>query len=215
MTRESRSTYRDVLTKKASRLLLEDFPYNYASERVTKPTKICRTSRPCRDVHCNRCMEIREEYFSTEGGVYIREHHLDCFWTLKIPYRSTISPWEALLNESPRLWRQAYRKRPGKFVRCLALGNLCNTPHVHLIVTKHGSQILTHIAEKNYSAKPVIESVTSPENLLAYLFRQNYLPTVQRYDRPKRVRLLSASKGLRVGFPPTNHSKVDHFCRVK
>lgn len=175
-------------------------------------SKACRPSRRCRDLNCDQCTEIHRKHFIAEVN---RQHaKVPYAWFLTIDFRGAIdfTVWSKLAMMS-RSWTKAHGVLPGPNFRILAVGDRHGHPHLHVVASEQygqtiarrlgislveGSQELTLDSVKvNLDIKPVDDI----EGLAGYLFDRNYRLTAINPDKPPRLRLLTSSKGPKLGFP--------------
>lgn len=171
------------------------------SERWRGNTIRCHPKRLCKSMRCGRCVRIRRQSFLHNGESYVVLHNLRAFVTVGFPDDGTDWVWHILFKCFSSIWKKYYRHPAPKYVRCLAIGRKDEKPHVHILMTDIEAVKFQRVASQNPDFQIHVESVTEIPSLLGYFFDQNYLATYLREDRPRGIRLLVASRGLRVGFP--------------
>lgn len=174
--------------------------------------KACRPSRWCRDLRCDHCAEIHRKHFITEVN---RQHSkVPYAWFLTIDFRGAIdfTVWSKLAMMS-RLWTKAHGASAGSNFRVLAISRRHDHPHLHIAASdQYGHTIARRLGitlaagshDIFLEQTPVnldIQVVDDIERLAGYLFDENYRVTAIRPDKPPRLRLLTSSKGPRLGFP--------------
>jgi len=168
----------------------------------TKRKARCLPNWRCKRVaQCELCARIRRTYFISTATEFCRRWALDAFATVSWPLSRNEEPWSKLRLCCGRLSRGGLY-RIGKYVRVIAIGK-SETPHVHLLIRREASTKLRHIARRKGppETRIAILPIDDVGGLLGYLFDQNGLPAMRRTDRPRRIRILSGSRGLRLGFP--------------
>lgn len=197
----------DIKNNKITESLFWYLPKNSASKcNKAKGNQVCHPSRPCRKMTCDFCAYNRRSYFIKQGVEFIEKNQINTFLTVafKVEEERKSYEWNELFVYSKKIWSQFYRHPVSKYIKCLALGLKDSKPHNHLVLDKNSADrfvIIAHKALPNYSIDTDIQEITDPEGLLGYLFDMNFKPSFCRVDRPPRIRLLTASRGLRCGFP--------------
>lgn len=197
----------DMKNNKIKKSLLGHLPKNYASICInSKGTQRCHPSRPCRKMTCNFCAENRRSYFIKQGVEFIEKNQIFTFLTVafKVEEERKSYEWNDLFVNSKKIWSQFYRHPVSKYIKCLALGLKDSKPHNHLVLDKKGADRFLKISREvlhNDITDTDMREVTDPNDLLGYLFDMNFKPSFCRDDRPPRIRLLTASRGLKCGFP--------------
>lgn len=190
------------LQKQTHENLFGGGPHNSESECVTRNQRNCYPRRRCRRFHCDTCMSERRIHFIRNGCSYIEDNKLLAFCTIAFePFPGWLGQWEALFSNLELIWRKFYRHPSPRYIRCLSI---CSNgkPHIHLILSTLGAERISRIARSRVrDCSIVTEQVFDPEGLLGYLFDVNFEYAIRLADRPKRTRLLSASRGMRCGFP--------------
>lgn len=174
--------------------------------------KACRPSRWCRDLRCDHCAEIHRKHFITEVN---RQHSkVPYAWFVTIDFRGPIdfTVWSKLAMMS-RSWTKAHGASPGPNFRVLAVGGAHGHPHLHVVGSEqYGSTIARRLGVDltegsheitlgTMKVNLVIKAIDDIEGLAGYLFDKNYRVTATHPDKPPRLRLLTSSKGPKLGFP--------------
>jgi hypothetical protein len=161
---------------------------------------ICTESRPCKRMFCVQCYKKRRAFFISKGRQLIVHNKLDCFATLSLTC-DTDGPWGSVTRVTPKLSKQMSGKI-GKYIRCISIGEGASTPHIHYILSKMAGEKLDQITfvmkERSSFCK---EKIFDSSGVLGYMFDQNFMYTFLLPDRPRRIRLLSASRQMPCGFP--------------
>ncbi len=162
----------------------------------------CTSSWPCKRIaDCETCANRRRQYFVSMGTRYATANALDAFVTISWPLQDGEEPWGKL----QRCYRQLVAgkmHRSGKYIRVLGIGEK-ETPHIHLILTTPAAVKLRLFARRVGPEETItqIKPTSDVRGLLGYLYDRNFLVVVRRSDRPKRMRVLSGSRGLSYGYP--------------
>jgi hypothetical protein len=170
------------------------------SARVYRPS--CSNTRPCKRIkYCVPCARHRGAFFVSRGARYAKLYELDTLVTISWSRIGDHDPWSILLRNS-RALTVARLSRSQKYIRVLAMGEVRDRPHVHLLIGEAAGETIQAFSRRRWDdclthGKPVHE----PDRVLGYMYDMNFLPTFRRPDRPLRIRLLSASKGMPCGFP--------------
>jgi hypothetical protein len=161
----------------------------------------CSEFRPCKRLHCVSCQHRRREYFITVGARICRAGNLSRIVVVAWKNPGAQYAFQVLSEQWQRLSKRT-RGQMGKFIRVLALGEDANTPHCHVILGDAAAKLLLQKAKKLWpDIRVANDEVFDIENALGYIFDNNYLPTVLRVDRPKGLRILSGSRGMKYGYP--------------
>lgn len=167
---------------------------------LNSPQIICTIKRPCKRLICQDCRTWRRDYFLMHGTEFTTNHHLSEFVTIAWSRFDHPNPFESLIVAWDSLWPKISRKK-FKYVRVLAIGGE-DTPHVHLILPRGYGILFEALAKRcDHRASVQFKAIDDVRDLLGYLFDKNFIPTYLDERRPKRLRLLSASRGLPCGFP--------------
>lgn len=165
----------------------------------------CDEDWHCRRMSCGSCVLRRRNSFIHEGvrqaSYYGMDHHVVVSWPLQ-PHDHV---WSKLFNQSSLLSKAA-SGRIGKYIRCLEIGVRARTPHVHYLVSSVGAEVLYHFAHQNGPSEKMVFREGLRDSLqlaavLGYFYDRNFVPTYHEPDRPKGIRILSGSRGMRYGFP--------------
>jgi hypothetical protein len=194
--------------EKQTHLMTQETPKS--RNRNSRSTKLCFKGWPCKEVRCTKCLQRRRKYFISRGYLHYKDHDLSSFstvaWVGK-KYKNT--PWQVLALHQKTFSKKCSGAKFGHYVRVGAVGKE-NTPHLHLVHHPRAVKKLERICKKlwgtndcHLTTKPVI----SPLRLLGYLFDRNFEPSVLDVNRPKRMRILSASRPMSVAFPTGQKEK--------
>ncbi len=189
----------------------------------------------CKRMTCASCVRSRRAYFMANGSAYLRIHGLDTHVGISWPLQEGEYLWPKMLSQMSRIARRlSSKKLRFKYIRTLGNGDTRwriddrttdkflegkmpsvlvierqGTPHCHFLVSHDIAAIIVEIAKKigPPGTRTWLDGAYDPERLLGYFFDQNFLLSYLDDRRPSRVRILSASKGMRCGFPPIGRIK--------
>lgn len=175
-----------------------------------KKKLICSSNFKCKRVSCMVCSEIRRKSFIDSGVKYCLQHNMDTFVTVKatgILERQGYE-WDDLSYYNRKIWTRFHRHGI-KYIKCLSMDSEINElylhPHFHLVLKCHDALRYVDIACDmiiNHLYKTaVIKPIEDLEGVLGYIYDQNFKFTQMLQTKPKRIKLLTASKGMRCGFP--------------
>lgn len=174
----------------------------FARTPLNLPSSIkCYEKRPCKRIaSCDPCRLRRRDFFVAQGMPFLDKNKITHFVTVRWEESEPYKAWETVLREYPLIWKKMTRLFP-RYVRCLAIGEL-DTPHVHFLLEARLVQPLSAMAFSSDSFRGFHEDeIHDQAGVLGYLYDQNFYETFIRPDRPKRIRLLSGSRGMKYGFP--------------
>ncbi len=173
---------------------------------------ICYSKRRCKKMSCISCRYIRRCYFIENGFDYANKHKLECFVTVNFSRTHVdaeiCSGWDDLLYGHNLIWSK-FKRNCVKYIRCLSMDtNEFQSylhPHIHLILSVTEAYRYVDIA-KNYSHNFDCKvddrrGIYDLKGLLGYIYDQNFIKTQLLNPKPPRIKLLTASKGLKCGFP--------------
>lgn len=172
---------------------------------------ICSVRRPCKRMRCPRCISIRRWFFLRSASRYSEaaglNHHVVISW----PLEDKESPWLKLVAGRRNILSPLSGHR-GKYVQVFALGLKCRTPHVHLVVGEKLSRRLVRVVRSSilFCPRVKVDDIWDSEGLFGYLFDQNFLPSFNDSERPRYIRLISSSRGMKCGFP-TYRERLELF----
>lgn len=171
-------------------------------------TKIyCSASWPCKRIRtCHSCTQRRGEYFIEEGTRFCSRYDLTYFVTISWLPRRRDSHWEVLL-ENTSILSKHLGKLVNKHIRVLSISE-GELPHVHMLIDVSYRDKLFDFVRQRTKNKVDLNGASSSrvEARLGYMFFDNFIPTFRRTDRPRRLRLLSGSRGILYGYPPLERS---------
>jgi hypothetical protein len=164
----------------------------------------CSEFRPCKRMTCDGCSDRRRKYFIGVGLIRAVHFGLDTHVVISWPLKDGECEW-SVLNGSVYKLSQATNGKRGEYIRVAALGEK-RTPHIHFLVTHAVAMLIRNKALKGSLRTPriSIDKAFDPESLLGYFYDRNYEHTYLLPDRPKRIRLLSGSRGMSYGYPGKN-----------
>jgi hypothetical protein len=165
----------------------------------------CSRGWPCKRMNCPTCLARRRRFFLAGGLLLIKKRglawHIVVSWPMSDEEEDI---WAKLIRCSARLGKALAGVKAGPYIRALGVGGE-GCPHVHYIAGKVTGDV---IYNKAHSLWPIAGSVLvhrkalyDAQGLLGYFFDRNFVPAVLDTLRPRRVRLLSASRPMRCGFP--------------
>lgn len=165
----------------------------------------CKSSFLCKRMTCSSCQSIRRARFVKYGLKHCQMNqlstHLIITWK-KASFEK--DPWQELLSSNRILSQSISSKRAGHFIKVISLSMENKTPHVHYVVSKSTAKKITRVSREKWRNNLVIcEKLIKKnqiENVLGYLFDRNYIPSILDSERPKGVRLLTASRPMKTGF---------------
>lgn len=170
----------------------------------------CTDTRPCkRIINCEVCRNIRRNYFISQGERFLHKHSMNSFVTVAWPLKDGEDLWSKLWSYIDRLAIGRSIKL-SKYIRVIGIGEQNETPHLHFILQNNVGEKVRERVHKLWQSNRLVQikDVTDPRNLLGYLFDKNFMVVFSRPDRPKRIRILSGSRGMSYGFPKYSHSPV-------
>ncbi len=172
---------------------------------------LCLRERPCKSMRCSRCQAKRRSLWIAKGVAYAHKHGLYFSATVAWPLGEGESSWWKLLALTSELSKRLSGRKLGKYIRSLGVGAR-GCPHIHYLASYEGAQKIRIAARIRKLPKPdvCIEQV-DPGRWLGYLFDQNFLPAFLDPERPKGVRILSASRGMPCGFPTARRKPAKQF----
>lgn len=175
------------------------------SNTSAKKKFICKDQMPCKQMTCKRCRPIRKCSFKQSAIPFSLLHSLNTEVSITWPLPTdadSVQAWSILTTQFSRLNKKSLGKH-GKFIRVIALGRKKGSPHVHYLINESKQKVLRKVA-KELNPNCIFHSarVNSLDCFLGYLFDQNFIPTHNHPNRPKRIRVISSSRGCRTGFPP-------------
>lgn len=174
---------------------------------LAKPKVKCSASRPCKRMRCSHCITVRRRYFIEEGYYHAKLKKLNTH--LVISWTKSDEPWMRLYSNMSKLSRLMSGRNVGAYIRVTSVGpNGC--PHVHFLVNGASSKKINSLTKKAWPKKLsdlYEEAISDTETLLGYFFDRNFLPSYNDPNRIKGIRLVSASRPMRCGFPKSNFSK--------
>jgi len=168
----------------------------------------CTREWPCKKMSCKHCVFKRREYFLRNGGAFVRKHSLNVHFTISWPLTAGEDYWSKILTIYPAL-RKKLSPRIGKHIWVLGIGEIKRTPHVHYLITEESVNLVYTYAKKIRKVNVIthVKKANDPETLLGYLYDKNFVPATSDPERPPRTRVMSGSRGMRYGFPPTKKKK--------
>ena len=157
---------------------------------------------------CRECVSKRRNHFIYTGVKFSSHHGLNRH--VVINWNSPqFEEWPHLLKLSSELAKLS-SGRIGKYIRCLGMGKQSRTPHIHYLLTEDGEAQLELRARAQLWMKHFFSScVPDPEGLLSYFFDRNFIPTFDDRERPRGIRVLSASRGMPCGYPSVSKSPLN------
>jgi hypothetical protein len=155
---------------------------------------------------CLSCRKWRRNHFLAEGSRFAEEKQLSRHVTIKWRRTNSIEAWGRVLSSTSTLTRAMSGAKAGPYIRVIDLGeNGRTTPHVHFLVGEQTAITAIRIARKKFSDRKAVnirnDKVYELRGLLGYFFDKNAVPSFLDPNRVKGVRILSASRGMRCGFP--------------
>lgn len=176
----------------------------------------CSFNYPCKRMNCTNCIERRRRYFVVSGVLFSESRKLDTHLIISWRWRDHITwkdysgkkfvteldQWPKLLNRSTVLSKTMSGIKAKPYIRVLAIGEK-GCPHIHFLTTKAVAKKITKIYKKYWfdQADLKIDRVYDHRGLLGYFFDKNFLPTVNHPNKPKGIRLITASRPMPCGFP--------------
>ena len=174
-----------------------------------KSKRFCIRGWPCKTMSCEKCYKRRRRYFTRRGYLHCKENDLSQFTTISwVGLNYKADPWHVLSLNYRTLSKKCSGMKLGHYIRTIAVGEQ-NTPHVHIIHHKRSEEKLKRICKKQWNKDCLVHSkpVTSAIKLLGYFFDQNFKLSALDPNRPKRLRVLSASRPMSVAFPTGRKEK--------
>lgn len=167
-----------------------------------RPRIRCIPSWPCKRMVCSVCVRRRREYFINSGTQFSKRNHLESHVVVSWPLQQDEDPWLVLVQRMPELSKALSSAPVGPYIRTLGVGAE-HCPHVHFLVRCDSSLLIKKTIDgwDNWKCNLHIDSVYDVEGLLGYFYDQNFLPAYNNPARAKRIRILSASRGMLCGFP--------------
>ena len=174
----------------------------------------CYYKRRCKLMSCDSCKFIRRSHFIDAGVSYVKKHCLNYFVTVN--FTSMVErlgyEWDDLYYFHNLIWGK-FKRHGLKFIRCLSMDtdeyqNYLH-PHIHLILNAKDALRYIDIA-KEYSIRLECKvddrrAIYDTEGVLGYMFDQNFIVTQLLKSKPRGIRLLRASKGLKCSFPQLSY----------
>lgn len=166
----------------------------------------CDEDWHCRRMSCGACVFRRRNSFVREGTRFASYYGMNQHVVVSWPLKAGEDAWPKLLGLSSRLSKAA-SGQIGKYIRSLGIGAKNRTPHVHYLVSNEGADNLEGIARYLGPSELLVfrERLANDfqtETMLGYFYDRNFLPTYNDPERPRGIRILSGSRGMRYGFPP-------------
>ncbi|WP_413289304.1 hypothetical protein [Bdellovibrio sp. HCB337] len=138
------------------------------------------------------------------GTRYALSKNLNFHLILSWPKNSApADPWMRLCADSARLSKALSGAKAGPYIRVLSIGPK-ECPHIHFLVNEASlAKVICAFNKKcpRVGRKIFEEKTYEVKELLGYFYDRNFLPSFNDPSRPKGIRLLSASKPMRCGFP--------------
>ena len=192
---------RENFYKNLPQLIQAGATLNSQPRRVIK----CSLWHPCKRMFCDGCMSRRRHYFVEEGAKFVRSKGVDRFSTVSWPLQKGEEPWGKLSHLVPKLSKNL-SGHLGPFIRTIGIGDK-RTPHLHCLVKQSGNLFLERYSKNNGPGETSFNSkaIYDLEGLLGYIFDHNFLDAHLDSERPKRTKVLTCSRGFRVGYPPKQY----------
>lgn len=167
---------------------------------------ICTPRRRCKRMACDTCKEIRRNYFVTSGLQFAITNNMNTHLVLSWGKKRKGCNWLYLLSNISRLSTRVAGVKIRPYIRVISIGPE-GCPHVHLLTTFEAASRITALARKLWGRK--IKSFSKelnridPDaaNVLGYFFDMNFIPSFFDETRIKGIRLISATRPMRCGFP--------------
>ena len=154
---------------------------------------------------CQNCKIRRRNFFISRGFQHAVDKglifHVIVSW---INFKETDDRWLKLIINSRTLSKTLSGAKMGAYIRVISLGKRSSTPHAHYLVNKETANLIQRVAHKKWSQDKVrvhIRQIIKIHPLLGYLYDNNFIPSQNDPERIKGIRLLSASRPMKVGFP--------------
>lgn len=162
----------------------------------------CSDNWLCKRMTCSFCRLKRRAFFVNNATVYCAAHEINTHFIVSWRRLSKEHPWTTIQRQLPKLSKAASGKI-GKYIRTIGIGGRCSTPHIHYLLQSERVEKLRGIAlRKGPPGTDVEVDVTyDPEGLLGYFYDQNFLVAHLDPERPRRIRIISGSRGSPCGFP--------------
>jgi hypothetical protein len=175
----------------------------------TKKKVKCTKGWYCKRMVCDRCFRHRRDFFVERGAIHAREKGLSKLVTVAWLRQGPSDPWMRLTSLSSSLSKTLSGMRAGPFIRVLSLGERKGTPHIHYFVGDKTAGLIRAVARRKWSGKVQVQikDAHNTGGLLGYFFDRNFRPSYLDPDRIKGIRLLSASRPMRTGFPTRQQSR--------
>ena len=194
----------------------------YLNDEVTlnsRNKKIrCSDKFRCKRMTCEVCMRIRRRYFVENGVKFASVNALDTHLIVSWHWSSIVKmdnyhveqdQWLPLVVRTGILSKKMSGVKAKPYIRVLAIGKK-GCPHIHFILSEAVANKVRKICDKRWGKKVETNHIRihDVQQLLGYFFDQNFLPTVNRLDRIKGIRLITASRPMRCGFPTRPTKKI-------
>ena len=173
---------------------------NKKKERI-----VCTFHFPCKRMICSTCVTKRGDYLAESAYLFAKASGLDFHLIINWSCQDEDEVWKIMLKEIPELTK-LLSGRIGPYVRTIGLGKNHN-PHLHYLIRSELEPFIRKRAKafnKKYPQNKITvvgKKAREPLGLLGYFFDQNFLPLFNDPRRPKRLRILSGSRGVCYGFP--------------
>lgn len=182
----------------------------------------CTMRRPCyRLLHCVQCRKNHRGYLRLQTSAVSSKWGLDAMLTVTITsfagdFKRGLSE---ILNVRKALSRLIGRQTSSIAFTVVAANSQkpnCWVPHIHYLVSgNHVDRVKSFLCRKFGNLKFAVHNLIADPikggivGLVSYCLDQNYYPLL--FQRPRRVRLITASRGYRTGRPDrqtTNAAKL-------
>jgi hypothetical protein len=178
-----------------------------------KSKAICLENRRCKRMTCGTCRAIKRRFFIIEGTRFAHERGLSRHLTIKWRKTSPEEAWPRVVSATSTLTRAMSGRKAGPYIRVIDLGKDERiTPHVHFLVSEHTAVEIERIARKKFSEQRSVNIKNDPvyevSGLLGYFYDKNAVPSFLDPGRFKRIRIISASRGMPCGFPKPKYPKT-------
>lgn len=168
----------------------------------------CTDKWLCKRMTCSHCRLKRRGFFVNNATAYCEGHQIDTHFIVSWRRYNREHPWTTIQRYLPELSKSASGKI-GKYIRTIGIGSRCSTPHVHYLVQAERIESVKKTALRKGPLGTDIEVIKAhdPEGLLGYFYDQNFLVAHLDPERPRRIRILSGSRGSPCGFPKQYQSR--------
>jgi hypothetical protein len=165
--------------------------------RKLKRKPHCVSNRLCRRVACEHCQYVRQRVFIDSAVEKLSPEVANSHVTLTTNAKSRYEMWNALEKLGREISRITSSKKIKPRIRCLAIGGTKESPHAHLVLPSRYTDAFIKKMRRRFKLRVHQSEVQNLEGILEYIYKKNYLPTACASDVPKRMRLLTASQGIK------------------